>query len=171
MNVTKSWFLLNQDSSKVHTLQLADRHLSFCYYEGSLPTPIFFYCVLAIYFWKKPYHLFWFIFHNLDFADCIPVAKFYPPFVFEIWTPNPICVGVLKLQLACHHPQPPTPLQKGLYPLWKRNVPSIPWASLLGLKDEGARRGASRRSPAYDGCGLLFGLAALSVFMNRDVFS
>lgn len=38
--MVKSWFLLNQDSNKVHMLQLADRLLSFCYYKRSLPTPI-----------------------------------------------------------------------------------------------------------------------------------
>lgn len=171
MNVMKSWFLLNQDSSKVHTLQFTDRHLSFCYYEGSLPTPIFFYCVLAIYFWKKPYHLFWFIFHNLDFADCIPVVKFYPPFVFEIWTPNSYSRGSPEVT-ACL-PLPPTfhPPSERALSFVEKKCPRRPLSQPAGVEGWGVRRGASQRSPAYDGCGLLFGLAALSVFMNRGVFS
>ena len=158
MNVTKSWFLLNQDSSKVHTLQLADRRLSFCYYEGSLPTPSFLYCVLAILFWKKPYHLFWFIFHNLDFADCIPVVKFYPPFVFEIRTPNSYLPGSPDV-IAClpPHPTPPPPFRTGFILCGKELSLVSPEPACWGWRMGGVGRGASRRSPAHDGCGLLFG--------------
>lgn len=95
------------------------------------PHPHFFFCFLAIYFWKKPGRLLWHVFHNLDVADCVPVVKFYPPLSLRYRQQIAICVGVTKLKLACHL----TPFQKGLYPLWK--CPQCPQSKPAGAEGWG----------------------------------
>lgn len=141
--IIKSWFLFNGESHKVHMLQLADWLLSFFYERNSFPTLIFFFCFLAVYFWKKPGHLFWRIFRSLDFSDCIPAVKFYPQVVFEIpRTPNLYLCGCPEVKACLPMPTLPPPRFVKGFRLSGREMSPGPacWSRRMG------RRGA-RGSP------------------------